>query len=241
MRRREGAGNDLSAKLHSQRRRDAVWLLVALTGGFVATGLLSWTLAVLAFPREIFTTGWWGRGGASNAQYLDFGRSTSPGVRLWMIRRGIPDGEPLASYVPGSAVLPPLTGPVIETRTALFGWPSPAMLLWADFGVAPPATSGTAPTAKLLEVHRGVSLANAGTDGRLLPLSISWPGYLLNTAFWACVLFLTGKGLQRGYQRIKAAAAERAGCCAYCGYNLRGLAKSGGTRCPECGKGAATP
>ncbi len=65
--------------------------------------------------------------------------------------------------------------------------------------------------------------------GLVLPLLPRWPEFIINTAFWAGVLWLVfgGAAWLRGLWRI------RQGRCAACGYDLRGLAPR--STCPECG------
>jgi len=63
----------------------------------------------------------------------------------------------------------------------------------------------------------------------ILPLVPRWPEFLINTAFWAGILWLIfgGAAMLRGMWRT------RHGRCAKCNYDLRGLAA--GAPCPECG------
>jgi hypothetical protein len=73
--------------------------------------------------------------------------------------------------------------------------------------------------------------------GRLVPLRPLWPGFAVNTLFYAAVLwfiFAIPGGVKRLRRRAK-------GWCIHCGYDLRGASHD---RCPECGKavhGAAAP
>ena len=68
-------------------------------------------------------------------------------------------------------------------------------------------------------------------DGKLLPLRPIWPGFAINTVFYAVVLWLlfalggTPFALRRR-RRIKR------GLCPKCAYDLRGIESSA---CPECG------
>lgn len=63
---------------------------------------------------------------------------------------------------------------------------------------------------------------------RRLPLALLWPGFLINTLFYAVLLWLpfAAPGVVRRQIR------KRRGHCIQCGYDLRGTPRSG---CPECG------
>jgi hypothetical protein len=72
-------------------------------------------------------------------------------------------------------------------------------------------------------------------DLPFLPVRATFPGFAINTIFYAAVLWA---GLWvvfavpvkvRRWRRIKR------GQCASCGYSLRGHDASGGEKCPECG------
>ena len=74
---------------------------------------------------------------------------------------------------------------------------------------------------------------NSSGEGRLLPLRPIWPGFAINTVFYAFILWLlfalggTPFALRRR-RRIKR------GLCPKCAYDLRGSATDS-TTCPECG------
>ena len=62
----------------------------------------------------------------------------------------------------------------------------------------------------------------------VLPLQPIWPGFAINTAFYALILWLPFAPFQlRRYMRIKR------GLCIKCGYDLRGTEHE---VCPECGE-----
>ena len=72
-----------------------------------------------------------------------------------------------------------------------------------------------------------------------LPVEPLWPGFAVNTLFYAIIVWLliAGPLLVRRLVRI------RRGCCPKCGYDLRGQppeAEAGVVGCPECGWGRAT-
>ena len=76
----------------------------------------------------------------------------------------------------------------------------------------------------------------SGVDADFIPLLPLWPGFALNTIFFAAVLWLVfcaAPGFAR--RRLR----SRRGQCLHCGYDLRGQPspQSGeSTKCPECGR-----
>jgi hypothetical protein len=88
-------------------------------------------------------------------------------------------------------------------------------------------------------------LAAPELDGRMLPFHPLWPGFVINSLVYAGLLWMlfAGRGTVRRFIRRKR------GCCAGCGYNLRGQvtapapgspAPAPGIRCPECGAAVAS-
>ncbi len=68
---------------------------------------------------------------------------------------------------------------------------------------------------------------NGRKTTRALPLAPIWPGFAINTIFYAAILWLPFAPFQlRRYVRVKG------GRCIKCGYDLRGDLSAG---CPECG------
>jgi hypothetical protein len=72
---------------------------------------------------------------------------------------------------------------------------------------------------------RGVFVATLA-----LPLRPLWPGFAINTVFYAAILWMlfAVTGAMRGWRRAKR------GLCVKCGYDLRGRGANS-TACPECG------
>ncbi len=65
-------------------------------------------------------------------------------------------------------------------------------------------------------------------QSRLLPLHPIWPGFAINTIFYAALLWLLTLGPFTARRMIR----RKRGHCIKCGYDLRGEFSSG---CPECG------
>jgi hypothetical protein len=109
------------------------------------------------------------------------------------------------------------------------GWPMRSLLSWETF-VREPRN----PRSATSTVHWAIDLK--GPQGRLgfprrLPLRPIWPGFAINTVFYATILWLlfVGPFALRRWRRMKR------GLCPKCGYDLRGSAPSDSAMCPECG------
>jgi hypothetical protein len=90
--------------------------------------------------------------------------------------------------------------------------------IW-DAGINPPSI--------LTNRTRAISLR--------LPLRPIWPGFAINTIFYAAVLWIVF-AIPGGVKRFR---RRRRGHCIHCGYDLRGQPppEAGqSTKCPECGK-----
>lgn len=141
-----------------------------------------------------------------------------------------------------------------ETREQLTlidcGWPAPAMRCGSYAGTffshGYPLHRTHTPRRS---IHGGFELMTRGPsassrvaynvgshkilDRFALPLLPLWPGFLLNTFFYALLLF----GAWRLPGMLRRAVRRRRGRCAGCGYSRDGL--DAGTACPECGAGVA--
>ena len=62
----------------------------------------------------------------------------------------------------------------------------------------------------------------------LLPLAAIWPGFAINTIFYAAILWMLSLGPFAARRFIR----RNRGHCIKCGYDLRGDFSAG---CPECG------
>jgi hypothetical protein len=85
----------------------------------------------------------------------------------------------------------------------------------------------------------GVTDAKGGRFPRVLPYRLIWRGMLINTVFYALILWLLipGPFVLRRLIRLKR------GRCPKCGYDLRGAPPEvgAGGGCPECGWGRGEP
>jgi hypothetical protein len=118
----------------------------------------------------------------------------------------------------------------VRSREDALGWPMLSMRCFFEPNRAP----SRAPNDTLRDGLRVPDYVFPGgaTFARALPLRPIWPGFAINTLFYAAILwvmFATPFAIRR-WRRVKG------GLCQNCGYDLRG---SGGTTgaalCPECG------
>jgi len=148
--------------------------------------------------------------------------------------------ESIATRVGASAIgkTHPASGSVAERRVIPSGivddgrgWPLRSMRCWWNYGLSNDALS------RKETLHTGILLAPyPGARGgplheqRALPLQPIWPGFAINTVFYAVVLWLlfAAPFALRRRRRI------RRGLCPKCAYDLRGT-PVGATACPECG------
>jgi hypothetical protein len=83
------------------------------------------------------------------------------------------------------------------------------------------------------KVRYGIIISPGSLAPRALPLRPIWPGFAINTIFYAAIVWMmfAVPGTVRRRVRIKR------GQCASCGYSLRGRGRStsGNDTCPECG------
>lgn len=110
-----------------------------------------------------------------------------------------------------------------------FGWPRLAMRGWLVVQTRDDDT--------LVEISRsGIPLLPAGSNrgSRSLPVRPMWPGFAINTMWYALLAALLWVVLLRVSRSLRHVLRQRRGVCTACAYNLRGDYSQG---CPECGWG----
>ena len=110
------------------------------------------------------------------------------------------------------------------SMTVEAGWPRLSL-----FGLGDPLFSAFV-SPRRVETVRAIAFERSGSITRLLPYEPIWPGFAINTVFYAGVLWLlfAAPFALRRWRRIKR------GLCPKCAYDLRGTPKDA-TACPECG------
>ena len=222
------------------------WLIIVvvfLLAGAVVNVAVAWGWAVLirlsgpgsaspivqAHLTELEPDGSW--------RFWSIMRSKDRGVwcdySYWDTRSKLPDGEIAYStklrpdeLAPSWASLrtPPDTDYAIRWVHA-YGWPVVSM--WRDYG------GGV--DGYMYELLHGLPVAFLPPDGgfpRAVPLSPIWPGFIINTLFYAAVLWLLipGPFVLRRFIRMKR------GRCVKCGYPMGGSGV-----CSECGAALPSP
>ncbi len=152
---------------------------------------------------------------------------------------GWPD-DPAEAMVPGWApfLSPSYEPPIHASHDYLAqacGWP--CLSMWGAVRVIRRPQLGPAPKPTVSTVFAlnldpdKVDAPNYSRDLRLLPLHPLWPGFAINTTFYAAILWMpiTPFVLRRHIRRKR-------GRCIKCGYDLSGAEHDA---CPECG--ALTP
>jgi hypothetical protein len=76
--------------------------------------------------------------------------------------------------------------------------------------------------------HRIVYGARTHCVGKVLPFIPLWPGFAINTIFYAAIVWMLFMGPGAVRRRVR----RKRGQCAACGYSLRGNVSD---KCPECG------
>jgi len=227
-------------------KRRVVLLLLLLVAGAIVNIAVAWGCALCVHPRKSV----WVRAQRSAPENvsrrdpefksLSVVRASRPGATdieiTWVHNTFFPyvDESPLS-------LVPAWTG--LHETSALFntgaaaaeisiaemrGWPMPA--LWTShtntfpIGTLKVRYGLQTPWTRLSSAINGVPYKLA------LPLQPIWPGFAINTVFYAVTLWLLLVALfaVRGWRRIKR------GLCPKCAYDLRNR-PSDSSVCPECG------
>lgn len=172
---------------------------------------------------------------------------------VWRIavRSDGPSGPPMQGWTPAGSIPPgwwPFEPPTFEemgdqtfVRHAALtsGWPMQSA--WCDYRVFDGATID--PEDRAPGLAGGVILGSGGwgpnSIPKILPLRPRYPGFLVNTIFYAAAVALLIAAVRTPWV-IRDARRRRRGACADCGYQLG----ASGT-CSECGtetaRGTAAP
>lgn len=107
------------------------------------------------------------------------------------------------------------------------GWPMRAFwccFFWGDL----PMGSGPVFADGLQFRQRNATAGTTLSYPMILPVHVLWPGFAVNTAFYAAIVWL----LSLLPFTVRRLVRRKRGLCINCGYDLRGEFSSG---CPECG------
>jgi hypothetical protein len=123
-------------------------------------------------------------------------------------------------------------GRFFQVRVFDAGWPMLALQgewRWGNSQVMTPGFHNA--VGRYRVVRSGIE---KGSEADMFPLWPLWPGFAINTVFYAAVLWLlfAAPFALRKWRRI------RRGLCRKCGYDLRG---GHSATCPECGATVKTP
>ncbi|MFM9958667.1 MAG: hypothetical protein ACKVZJ_11365 [Phycisphaerales bacterium] len=129
--------------------------------------------------------------------------------------------------LPGNANVEQIRNRPIVAYLTHWGWPMRSLQIqtmrkMCEYGRT---------TVPLVPSHFPEWRTGVDIGSKRYPLFPVWPGFAINTLFYAAIV----ASICLGLTRLRAARRNRAGRCPACGYDRRGLAD--GTPCPECGQG----
>ena len=114
----------------------------------------------------------------------------------------------------------------LQTFALYVGWPASSLASYRTYYYRPAdIDAGLDPIAE--EWESGLLFVVG--DNRWIPFRPIWPGFAINTVFYAAILWLLTLGPFTARRIIR----RKRGHCIKCGYDLRGTS---GAVCPECGK-----
>ena len=218
-------------------------IVLFLLLGSVATLGISWFLAAGSIPRYWQRSGEQGHSTIGESGFWTTYRKDWFGrVRLrsfWIyefssihnVQRGLPSSRDLT---PEWAVLIKNVLPAeinnADVIAEATGWPLLAMR--SHFELQAPIIDSSRKYEHPVRVPRGIFISNSGDLERcILPVQPIWPGFAINTLFYAAILWLLALAPVTARRMIR----SKRGHCIKCGYDLRGAERQA---CPECGAGA---
>ena len=207
-------------------KRACIALVLLLVAGAIFNVAVAWGFAMASDPQHVTTisdTGAWtvmrmdGPGSSMFAAMIQLRSSPpinvdDPLIPAWSRVRHLP------AYVEGD--------PMPMVQDIALGWP--ALAMWYSIDAQRNWQTGS------IVSHTPSGLL----DGLGLPLRRVWPGFAINTVFYAVILWLLFASLWALRRRLRV----KRGLCLKCAYDLRGRAPKSEV-CPECGVvvGVTTP
>ncbi len=204
--------------------------LTILTAWGCAHGLAVYSATSQSDPRSK----WMGSFPSRANLWWDVSYTKRPGVRRFFTNWGDDPMQARKYYPPSSDVVPVWVTRAVESHLArgdrqeylildARGWPVSCLYSEANW------TKRT--------IVRGWPLAASRQSGNrwgsanlAIPLHPIWPGFAINTIFYAAIMWL----VTLGPFAMRRVIRHKRGLCIKCGYDLRGSSTGEGC-CPECG------
>jgi hypothetical protein len=177
---------------------------------------------------------WWVESGGAGG----FGNVSSAWTNGISTIKGVVPDEQAETILPNWARFAYPSGtypPASDIMRLVYGRGWPCLSLWSGREVVFPTVGVT--VGNSVSITKGFLFPGEGTkpfsnyaDVRVLPLAPIWPGFAINTIFYAALLWM----LWLSPFVIRRVIRHKRGQCIKCGYDLGGTSGGG---CPECGWG----